>query len=305
MVYSLQAIGVLVLLVSSIHALPNALPERNDNADLFHLKAERRSGQDFQSFTGPVPSLITWSRSVLEPYMALDSYPPSTPRPARRNIQGTDDRVPQTSTSFPFTAVGRVEWSDGYWCSGSLVGPRHVATAKHCAPVDGEQVSVRFAPGYNNGNVSAPASLVTDMVASTSNSGPAPCFAESDWALFVLEERVGDQVGWFGARVLGDGGDEVVGKPVFTHVGYPEDKGNYTMWGQTGITVRGTSCDSTGPLDTDADVIAGQSGGPIWYDDGEDHYVYGVLSSGDDTVTRFSSGDVWLAAINKLKADYP
>src|SRR5689334_22194345 len=51
-----------------------------------------------------------------------------------RNVIGTDYRVNWNSTDYPYNAIVQVEWVGRTVCSGVLIGPRHVATARTCAP---------------------------------------------------------------------------------------------------------------------------------------------------------------------------
>ena len=58
----------------------------------------------------------------------------------KRGIIGpTDDRVLWTDRNFPYSAIGRII-SGSALCSGTLIGPRHVATAAHYIAKQGERM---------------------------------------------------------------------------------------------------------------------------------------------------------------------
>lgn len=59
--------------------------------------------------------------------------------------------------------MGRLYRSDGIVCTGTLIGPRHVTTAKHCIP-SGGSVSIKFQPAYD-GKDRFPSAYVTDVLA--------------------------------------------------------------------------------------------------------------------------------------------
>jgi V8-like Glu-specific endopeptidase len=83
--------------------------------------------------------------SALEPFIPGDEADADVDK---RYINGADDRYLYSSTAYPFSTVGKLYWSNGVFCSGALVGPRHVLTAKHCL-VSG--ASGTFAPSFDNG----------------------------------------------------------------------------------------------------------------------------------------------------------
>lgn len=90
-----------------------------------------------------------------------------------KRTNGPDDRYEFTSqTAYPWRIVGKIQWSNGVFCSGSLIGPRHVLTAHHCVPTDGS--SVTFSPGFDNGPGPAGSARVTAAV-TTEGCGDGDC----------------------------------------------------------------------------------------------------------------------------------
>ncbi|KAK8085945.1 trypsin-like cysteine/serine peptidase domain-containing protein [Apiospora phragmitis] len=171
---------------------------------------------------------------------------------------GNDDRVLWTNRDYPYSAMGKITFP-GSWCSASLIGPRLVATAKHCYQPG---VPYRFNPAYDNGEV-LPGSYATRVILSSDPASGGPCNEKEDWALFVLDAKLGDQLGYLGAKVY-DAASQA-GRAVFFNYGYPQDKSGgsrpYRMEGIS-VTRKEPRCDSTGPLDTDMDVSPGNSRGP-------------------------------------------
>ncbi|KAF7561031.1 hypothetical protein G7046_g3105 [Stylonectria norvegica] len=226
---------------------------------------------------------------------------------AKRFINGGDERFQFTSKSYPYPAVGKLQWSNGVFCSGSLIGPRHVLTAKHCL-VNG--ASGTFSPGFDNG-----APFGTGQVVTAITSGyewGTPCGYKGDWAIMILNQRLGDNVGYFGVKLpQHDRNDQ----PIFDHVGYPGDRDNgnrpYREYGNPVWSARSNwDCDSTGPYYTDTDCMGGQSGGPHWEATSSGPYIWGTLSVTFDggnglAWAGWGSGNQLVDAVGRTRSEYP
>ena len=194
------------------------------------------------------------------------------------------------------------------YSSGTLVGPRHVATAKHCAPGAGTPVSIRFSPNFYDGE-RAGGAYVTTIISLSGydvNDNPDSCDWKEDWAIFILDSDLGNQHGFLGALLVGD---EDTGKPDFSNYGYPGDLGNGARpYRSTGNTIHPGpyTCDAYGPYESDADIAGGQSGGPIWKDDESGTpFLYAVVSGTSSTHSIFSGGDNLLKFILSTREDWP
>ncbi|KAM5349813.1 hypothetical protein ACJ41O_006318 [Fusarium nematophilum] len=318
MVYFSSFVATVIL---SFGATSFAAPKRGPVVPYFGDVAIAKAAQDSHA---PVPKVHTLSLKDLKPFSDGKVGPSNlTDSLSARGIIGPDDRVLWDSQDYPYSAMGRIAGSDGGVCSGSLVGPRHVATAKHCIP--GGNATTRFQPMYLDGE-RAGGSQVIDII--QMEQGEGSCFQKEDWAIFILADRLGDEFGYLGAKTIDC--DAQKDKPIFVcfpicrtlfslqisklnanfylakfHQGYPGDKGLDKPYHQEGISVsRCADCVPGGPLETDADAIPGQSGGPLWNDEEGAPYLYGVLSGTGDVGSGFASGDNLVNAITKARIDY-
>lgn len=250
-----------------------------------------------------------------------------------RDVIGTDDREHWSSTAYPYSSMGRLEIltldSRGIpltrkLCSSTLIGPRHVATAAHCvlhpaSPSSGQQ-KIRFQPSFDICENRNPAiqdnyggSFTTYIYAAEFSLQGNTCAAYSDVAVLIIQERLGDTLGFLDVAMLNSETD--LSQPVFNSFGYPQDKGG----GERPVRQRGISvvkppggCGEGNPISTNADIGLGMSGGPMWRGDMGSNgraVVYGVLSSGGtndgEKISTFSGGRLLLDYAGRARREFP
>jgi V8-like Glu-specific endopeptidase len=167
---------------------------------------------------------------------------------------------------------------------------------------------MKFQPNYYDGERlgSAYATVVYHIPTNAEPSTPSadPCFWKEDWAIMILDQRLGDKYGYLGAKIVAN---DQLNRAMFFNFGYPGDKSNTVRpWRQEQITIRGNSrCEATGPMDTDADIAGGNSGGPLWLLENGSRYQYAMCSAGGADVSIHSGGNNWLNAVINLRKDQP
>ncbi|WP_413204825.1 trypsin-like serine peptidase [Rhodospirillum sp. A1_3_36] len=189
-------------------------------------------------------------------------------RRVKPGVKGLDDRLTVDASSWPWSSVGRVNRSDGAFCTGTLIGPHQVLTAGHCLwnkktlnwyPATG----LKFAAGYQRGEWIA-FSPVTSVTVSPGYRPKPPSHKgdpSQDWALLDLKDPLGDIVGYFGT--LSDAPRSVT----ISQVGYSFDR-RHVQTANVGCHILGRQ--SNGILMHDCDTVNGDSGSPIvhWTDEG-------------------------------------
>ncbi|KAL8411662.1 hypothetical protein RB596_001078 [Gaeumannomyces avenae] len=232
-----------------------------------------------------LPEDVTWSvQEVLDGGGNATEAAPSADAGAAllgaRQI-GVDERVLQTSTAYPFRAMGRVRIntaSSSSWCSGSLVGARVVSfDVSHTIHVPGDNAD---------------------------NDG---CGWKNDWAILIISTK--PNYGFLGFRYMTDAMSNAALN--WWNYGYGQDKhaSGQHPYSHNGFRVKKTTgCGSSegGALEHYADTFGGNSGGPVWLNEADGSYQYGVHVGAVRGVRAIAShGATLINAIIKARNDFP
>ncbi|MEJ6392360.1 trypsin-like serine protease [Gymnodinialimonas sp. 2305UL16-5] len=218
----------------------------------------------------------------------LDDYPTATLNITEleafsgqfeRAFFGEDDRVVLDPTEAPWTMIGFVDLSAAS-CTGTLIGPATVLTSAHCIANNGqiENQPVEFLAGFTQGNAVARSAITGYHLPQGWLAGEQE---GTDYAFLFLAEPIGNQVGFmdFGAlsaleRSALEGGTG----PDILQAGYSFD--------QDGVLTGNLACPFVEVTDDnllihECDTLQGDSGSPLFIEDGAGYRIVGVESRTD------------------------
>lgn len=246
----------------------------------------------------------THTEPMLPDWVPVSPIPTKAPRPLKpRQIDHRgellnpglvfppEDRRTYNDRSYPWGTVCKIVTAGG-WGSGVIVGPRHVLTASHV--VDWSRNGAGSVEVHRTGGSVTATTAITRVWYFTKVTGLVGWSEnDEDYAVLITSSRIGERFGWLGTRTYNSSWD---GDRYWYSVGYPGDigGGNSPVW-QNRKWLDEDAWDFGGgrSMTTDADMIPGQSGSPLfaWWSDGP--YVVAVWSN-------FSSTENWCSGGNDM-----
>jgi hypothetical protein len=201
------------------------------------------------------------------------------------------------ATEWPWSAIGKVfittRGRHPMMGSGVLVGPRLLLTASHAMPWDTDDSSVRFIPGYRNGNDPRFGHAYVDRWRGVRNDDDVTGL---DYVICELNWRIGERTGWLGSA-WSPNEDFYTAEP-WLSVGYPKSSpsGGERPSVEVPVWVRDLDDEADGlEIETHKFAMGGWSGGPLWAWRGGQPRVVGIESGFekdflDPTRTVFAGG---------------
>ncbi|KAM0355607.1 hypothetical protein ACHAO7_005488 [Fusarium culmorum] len=242
---------------------------------------------------GPIPRIHQISSNFLADYGG-NPVPYARPlKPRADFLVGEDSRKKWNSQEYPFNIIKEIRFGTKV-CTGTVVGPRHLMTARHCVPKKIVPVKIK----YGKDRVSH----ATDVIVVI--AGQEICRETDDFAILIFDKPVFEKDGYFGAKSFNCKNRN---KPIYKHAGYPLIDKKIHRLRQDNIKVTACNvCDQALQIATDTDVDGGQSGGPLYNMDDGGAWFYGVLSGYHSKIgSIFTSGPNFVNAIAYARDKYP
>jgi hypothetical protein len=210
-----------------------------------------------------------------------------------------DGRYVYNDHNYPWSCAGQIN-NNGWISSGVLVGPRHVLTASHSLDWNAPW-AVFNAHHYGNSNLAVGFTWCVwyyEKLGSVNSDN-----VDMDYAVCVLDQPLGNWLGWFGSKTYNDDWDD---EPYWAHCGYGEDIGNanYPTFQQDICLEEEDGGNMKAMSSTTGDFTHAHSGGPVfgWWDG---PYVVGVVSGQAQGKNWISGGVSMVRLIKEALAQTP
>ncbi|MDX3924694.1 MAG: trypsin-like serine protease [Shinella sp.] len=282
-------------------------------ASLDEQEAARRKIHTIKRTTGAVPDVAPSMPSYDETMNSAPRMPPIS-SPAHVLLNGheleplaifhPDGRNLYDDRTFPWRCVCQVTSGTKTGC-GVLIGPRHVLTASHVIDWNASGDSVRLLQG---GTLIGTASS-TDALAYEFISDVTYTNADDDYAILVLNARLGDGLGMLGARTYDSDWDNETAN--WFSIGYAPTLSLATPVFQTGFFLDEDDFDLGGGrmlITKTGDFERGMSGSPVFgfWDGGP--FVVGVVSAGMSGLGNFNAiaaGSNLTRLVSQARSQFP
>ena len=215
-----------------------------------------------------------------------------------------DGRTLYDDRTYPWRCVCQIT-SGSKSGSGVLIGPRHVLTASHVIDWNATSDFVRL----TQGGIQLGSAFSTDAIAFEFISDVTYSNADDDYAVLVLNARLGDSFGMYGARTYDSDWDNETAN--WVSVGYAPDLSTSTPVFQTGFFLDEDDFDLGAGrmlITKTGDFVRGMSGSPVFgfWDGGP--YVVGVVSAGASGLGNYNAiagGSNLTRLVNQARSQFP
>ncbi len=141
-----------------------------------------------------------------------------------KSVFGDDDRFALDSHAYPYSAVIRLENTEGGHCTASLIGRDLILTNSHCFQDESGRMKTSVKAQVHGLKNFSPTLLVSDITLGTQDYDDEP---RNDWAIARISQPIGDVVGHFylaeeaqvgsGFNLVGFSGDFKSGRTAGVH----------------------------------------------------------------------------------------